>query len=261
MHRLRPIPFLSAATAGIALGALTCLGAATAGAATPANSAQAEYKAAMNSVGSQGVHFSSNASQQGATITVVGDTGTSSGAETIVVKKGNLTEQMHAMVIGSTAYLNGNSAALQRVLGLKSATASKYAGTWLSFPAKTNGLSSLVAGLLNSQVGNEMRMDGPYHYGSSATVGGQKALAIKGTVRTQDGSSVPVVLYVPASGTPFPLEEVTNPGNSGGANAVHGAVTFTKWGQQTNQRVPTHTVALIPLLQKSSGSSSSAGNG
>jgi len=265
MDRVRPTPTRRASTwAAAAAGALAGLAALVAGApgaqaATAQPSAQSEYQAAMKSVGSLGVHFSSSATQQGISLQVDGDAGATSGAETIVVKRGGQTERMHAMVVGSTNYLNGNKAALHQVLGMSEAQSSKYAGTWLSFPTSVTGLSGLVGGLLNSQVQSELQFNGPYRYGRSATVAGRPALAVKGSVRGQDGGSVPVVLYVPASGTPYPLEEVTNPGNEGGADAVHGTVTFSEWGEQTSEQKPTQSVSLLKLLPSSSGLGTSGG--
>ena len=267
MHPDRRIPIRLATTwAGAALGALGGLGALTVGApATSAGaaqpSAQAEYEAAMKTVGSSGVHFSSTASQGQVTVQVDGDAGASSGTETIVVKRNGVTERIHAMVVGSTNYFNGNKAALTQVLGFTNAQASKYAGTWLSFPTSVTGLSGLVSGLLSSQVRTEISLNGPYQYGTAATVNGQSALAIKGTVRNQSGTSTPIVLYVPASGTPHPLQEVVNSGSGGGSSVIHETVSFTHWGEQPTAQAPAHSVSLLKLLPQSSGSGSASGQG
>jgi hypothetical protein len=256
MRPLRPNPIrIAAAAAGVA--ALSALGAAVAptiAQAAPAKSAQSEYQSALKAAGSGGVHFDSTAAQSGVQIHVFGDTGTTSGMQKLVVKNGKLTEQMTALVVGSTGYVNGNSDALSHVIGLTSSDSSKYAGTWLSFPTSTSGLNELVSGLLNSQVSSELQMSGPFTYGAATTVGGQHVLSIHGTVSTQSGGKVPTILYVAATGTPLPIEEVTNPQKSGGASEVHGTVTFSKWGEKTSERAPAHSVSLLTLVPKSSSS-------
>jgi hypothetical protein len=256
MHPLRHSP---ARTAAVAAGLTAAAALALATAAAPAGaagstSATAEYQAALKAVGSQGVHFDSTASQSGATLDVSGDAGKTSGSQALVVKNGSVTERMTARVVGSTGYVTGNAAALQHVIGLTAAQSSKYASKWLSFPTSNSGLDELVGGLLSSQVSKELEIGGPFTYGTATTVAGQQALAIKGSVATSTGSKVPVVLYVPSSGSPLPIEEVTNAGNAGGSSAIHGTVSFTKWGENKSQTAPTHTVSLLKLVPPTSSS-------
>jgi len=265
MRPLRQFPISTAATAGavsavVALAALTAGTSAAAGAAaTPAQSAQSEYQAMLKAVGTQGVHFSSSARQSGVTISVHGDTGATTGAQTLMVKNGSLSEHVTALLVGSTGYINANATALHHVIGLTSTQSSKYAGAWLSFPTSNNGLAQLVAGLLNSQVPRELEMTGPFTYGTATSVNGKSVLAIRGSQGTQTGT-VPVVLLVPASGTPLPIEEDTNPGTGGGSSAIHGTVSFSSWGEKTTERAPAHSVSLLKLVPgATSGATSTTG--
>jgi hypothetical protein len=275
MHPLRQNPFRIAAvtTTGLAVASVAAL-AAIAGPAGVAGAAgtttttaaaagdpvaTAQYNAALKAVGSMGVHFASVAKQNGAELDVSGDAGSTSGTQNLVVKQKGITERMTARVVGSTGYVQGNDVALQHVIGLTKADSSKYAGKWLSFPTSNQGLGQLVGGLLSSQVSKELEIGGPYTYGQKATVAGQKATAIKGSVATQSGGKVSVVLYIPASGSPLPIQEVTNAGNSGGASAVHGVVTFSHWGENKSQTAPAHAMSLLKLVPASQGSSTTGG--
>jgi hypothetical protein len=252
MRSTRPIPVRSAAIAAAGLTALAALAALppSVGAATTP-SAQSEYQAAIKAAGSQGVHFASSATQGAVSIQVDGDTGATSGAQTLTVKKGSTAEHVSALVVGSTGYVKGNATALLNVIGLTSAESKKYAGSWLSFPTSNTALSELVSGLLNSQVTTEVQMSGPYSYGTATTVNGHHAVAVRGSVSTESGSKVPVVLYIPSSGTPLPLEEVTNPGHTGGSTAIHGTVVFTNWGEKTSESAPGSSVSLLKLVPAS----------
>jgi hypothetical protein len=255
MHPLRQITARTAAVA-VGLTAASTLVLVTtappAGAAT--TSASDEYNAALKAVGTQGVHFDSTASQSGATLDVTGDAGSKSGSQTLIVKSKGVTERMTARIVGSNGYVNGNAAALQQVIGLTKAQSTKYAGKWLSFPTSNSELDQLVGGLLSTEVSKELEIGGPYAFGKSATVSGQKAKAIVGSVATQSGSKVPVVLYIPASGKPLPIKEVTNATGAGGATAIHGTVTFSNWGEDKSQSAPSHTVSLLKLIPASSSS-------
>jgi hypothetical protein len=263
MHPLHPLRHSTARTAaaatGLAAAAALAL-AAPAGAAgttttaADSTSATAKYNAALKAVGAKGVHFSSVAKQNGAELDVSGDAGKTSGVQTLVVKSSKATERMTALVVGATGYVKGNEAALANVIGLTKAESSKYANKWLSFPTSNQGLGELVGGLLSSQVSKELEIGGPYTLGKSATIAGQDATAIKGAVANDNGGKVPVVLYIPSSGTPLPIQEVTNAGNSGGSSAIHGVVTFSHWGENKSQTAPANAFSLLKLVPASSGS-------
>jgi hypothetical protein len=257
MH-LSPIR-IAAAAAGTGLGLLVALAGGPmldAGAASSAPSAQAEYTAAIKAVGTKGVHFESTALQNGVSLVVVGDTGTTSGAQQLTVKKGSTTEHMSALVVGPTGYIKGNQAALHNVIGLTSAQAAKYANQWLSFPTSNSSLAELVSGLLNSQVASELQMSGPFTYGPATTVHGQHALLVRGFVSSESGGKVPTVLYVPATGSPLPIQEVTNPTKGSGSSIIQGTVAFTKWGESTNEKPPAHSQSLLKVIPPTSGATS-----
>ena len=168
MHPLRHNTVRSAAAAtGLAAAAALSL-AAPAGAASTTTTtaagnaaATAQYNAALKAVGTNGVHFVSVAKQNGAELDVSGDAGTTSGAQTLVVKNKKATERMTALVVGSTGYVKGNESALQNVIGLTKAESTKYAGKWLSFPTSNQSLGELVGGLLSSQVARSSKSVGP----------------------------------------------------------------------------------------------------
>jgi hypothetical protein len=248
------------APAGLAVVA-TGTPAAGAASAPTQSSPQAEYQAAIKAASNLGVHFVSQATQGGVTIHVIGDTGATSGAQTLTVTNGKLSEHVSAMVVGSTGYVKANSTALHYVIGLSTSQSNKYANKWLSFPTSNRGLEQLVTGLLNSQVSAEVQMSGPYTYGPLTTIGGQKAVPIRGMVSTDTGSKEPVVLYVAATGKPTPIEEVTNPGASKHASGVHGTVIFSNWGQKISQKPPAHSVSLLKLAPPSASGGTSSTTG
>ncbi len=114
-----------------------------------------------------------------------------------------------------------------------------------------------MSGLLNSQISTELEMSGPYSFGSATTIGGQHVIAIRGNVSTSSGTKVPVILYVPSSGKPRPIEEVTNPGASSKTSSIHGTVTFANWGEKTSEKAPSHTVSLLKVAPPSTSGTTS----
>ena len=164
----------------------------------------------------------------------------------LTVTKGKTIEHVRALVVGSTGYINGNETALHNVIGLTTKQAHTYAGKWLSFPTSNTALATLVQGLLTSQVPDELQMGGPFTYGPATTVDGERALAVHGFVSTDSGSKIDVVLYVPASGSPLPIEELTNPGAKTSSD-IHGSVAFSKWGEKTAETAPGSSMSLLKL--------------
>jgi hypothetical protein len=261
----RPLPSRPTAVAvgTAAFAVLAALGASAApagGASAPTKSAQAEYEAAVKAATNQSVHFETHVTQGSATLQQSGDAGTTSGSESLTVHNGKIAEHVSAEVVGKTGYVKGNKASLQGVLSLSAAQANKYAGQWLSFPMSNTNLAGLVAGLLRSQVATELGFGGPYTFATDATVNGHNAVGVKGSVPTNGGRSVSEILYVPSTGKPLPIEEVTNPNATAHASTVHGTVSFSNWGEQVAVSAPAHSVSLLKLVPTStSGATSTTG--
>jgi hypothetical protein len=242
--------------------ALAAFGASAvpAGAAnTSPKSATSEYQAAVKAATNQSVHFETDVSQGSVTLQQSGDAGASSGSQTLTIRNGKVTEHMSAEVVGKTGYVNGNNAGLRNIIGLTPVQAKKYAGKWLYFPMSNHTLAQLAAGLLRSQVATELSFTGPYSFTADATVNSQNAKAIVGRVATGNGSWVAEVLYVPSTGKPLPIEEVTNP-HAKGSSTVHGKVTFSNWGERVAVHAPAHSSSLLKLAPvSSSGATTTTG--
>jgi hypothetical protein len=231
---------LAAAAAGVA---------ATSGSATAAVVAKSKYHPAIKAAAAQNVHYVSTATEQGISLEVVADTGKTSGSQTLEVQKGSTTEELSVVLIGKTGYVRGNVSALESVLGLTAAQSSSYENRWLSFPTSTGSLSELVSGLLDSEVAPELEMTGPYTFGGTKVIGGHLTQAIKGTAASSSGTKVPIVLYVESSGTPRPVQEITNPNAK--SSDIRATVTFSNWGEVTHPVAPARSVPLVPLLPAS----------
>jgi hypothetical protein len=79
-------------------------------------------------------------------------------------------------------------------------------------------------------------------------------------VSTNTGASVPEILYVPATGKPLPIEEVTNPSAKAHSSSIHGTVSFSNWGEHVAVTAPAHAVSLSNLAPKStSGATTTTG--
>lgn len=262
----RPLPLrpgaVAVATATLVVLAAFGACAVPAGATgTSAKSAESEYKAAVKAATNQSVHFATEVTQGNVTLQQSGDAGTTSGSQALTIHNGKVTEHMSAEVVGKTGYVKGNNEGLRNIIGLTAAQSKKYAGTWLSFPMSNSTLAQLAAGLLGSQVATELSFSGPFTFAADATVNGQNAIAVRGKVSTDNGDSVPEVLYVPSSGKPLPIEEVTNPGAKAHSSVVHGTVSFSNWGEHVTVSAPSHSYSLLKLAPTSSSGATTTTGG
>jgi hypothetical protein len=235
---------LAASLAAVAAGAV-----AGSGSAFATTVAQSKYQAALRAAAVLNVHYISRATQQGISLQVVGDTGKTSGSQVLEVQDGSISEELSVVLIGKTGYVRGNASALEKVLGLSAAQSSKYTNRWLSFPTSNGSLSELVGGVRDAGVASELEMTGPFSLGGTKVIGGHLTQAIKGTAATSSGTKVPIVLYVESSGTPRPVEEVTNPNAK--SPGIQRTMTFSNWGETTHPVAPATSVPLVPLLPAS----------
>jgi hypothetical protein len=229
----------------IAVAIATSVVTAAGGGASAATSAQAEYKAALRVARAESVHYVSKATESGVVLEVVGDTGTTSGSQVLVIQSGTTVETLEVVLIRSTGYVRGNATALQKIIGLTEAQSKSYTNVWLSFPATETHLADLVGGLHNSDVATELTMDGPYSFGATKKIGGHTTRGIKGNASTASGPAVPIELFVETGSTPRPVEEVTS--TAKGSTSIQGTVTFSKWGETNHTKAPPHSVTLASL--------------
>ena len=178
-----------------------------------------------------------------------GDTGATSGTQTLVVKNGTLTERLTALLVGSTGYINGNATALHHVIGLTSAQSSKYAGKWLSFPTSNNGLAQLVSGpprcpgaAASCEMTRALHLRHRDHGERQARAGHPRLPGHADGARCPSSStSRPPARRCRSRRSPTPAA-------GSGASAIHGTVAFSSWGEKTSEQAPAHSVSLLKLV-------------
>jgi hypothetical protein len=122
-----------------------------------------------------------------------------------------------------------------------SSVAQLFAGKWVkssganspaaSFSEFTNA-RKFIAALANTK--------GTFVKAGTATIHGQKAYAIKA-----QGAGGGGVLYVNATGKPYPLE-ITSPSSAG-----KGEITFSNWNKPVTIKAPAHSIDLNSLNSSS----------
>ena len=178
--------------------------------------------------GASGVHVSGSIVSGGEplTLNLALDKGTGGSG---TMSESGLSFQL--IRVGGKAYIKGSDAFYKKFAG--AGVAQLLHGKWLEGSATTGNLAALTSLTDISKLFNgALASHGTLSNGGETTYKGQKVVAIKDT--TKDG-----ILYVAATGTPYPVEIV-------GANKS-GAIVFDNWGKTVTITAPKNAVDLDKL--------------
>jgi hypothetical protein len=136
------------------------------------------------------------------------------------------------IVVANVAYIRGDAATLRSYMGFTAADAGKYAGRWLSIkPSQARFKPVAEAVRLLSTIG-ELAMPPPFTVTPPATVAGQPVKGVRASF-TRSGQKVVETLYVRASGSPLPVEQV-----AAATNGVGLTTTFSRWNEAVRVAAP-----------------------
>jgi hypothetical protein len=183
----------------------------------------------------QGLQWSDKGVENGTTEYLTTYVGTDVGSQSVTVQVSGGSGFITALVVGTTAYFDGNAKGLT-LLGFSPAAQQSEAGKWISVtePANASVYEEISGGLTCSSVSTNLGMSAPITELRESKVLGQNVIGLKGTAShtsaTQTGTTD--TLYVAASGTPLPVELVQ--ANSSSANTF----TYSHWGSAPRVSAP-----------------------
>lgn len=215
----------------------------TAAVALAAQSPKQLHVAMLRAASAQhSAHYVSTTSAPGHSIRIVSDVGNGLGIQRITVKSGSKSGPATVLVVGGSAYIQGNAFTLQNFFPFTKAQATKYAGQWISIPA-TSGAYAVVAAdaTFSSFVGDLL----PSTHLSvvQATVAGRKAVGLRGTVQ-QVNLKIVETVYAPVSGKPLPFEEKAVTKGVKGASVVK----VSRWNEAVHVSAPANAVPITTVV-------------
>lgn len=211
---------------------------------------------AANAAG--GFHYSSSSTQSSTssslTQVTIGDAGTSSGRQDITIG----TSHFQVLVVGATAYFNGDAVATSATLGLPAVTATRYAGRWISLVSGDAPYQSVYAAVTTSSALHDNLSFSPRRQVAGARYGGRDAIAISGALAPVEGQPARgnATLYVTATRPHLPLGYVERGtvGGGGSRTTVSLTIRFSAWGTQVPVGAPPGAVPFASLGPSSGGS-------
>jgi hypothetical protein len=231
------------------VGTTLVLGPGLAGAAT-GTAAQVLASAGAAAKGEPSFHYLATDSQSGLSVTIAGDVSKSEGTQTITANTNGQVGHVTVTLIDGSAYFRGDAAGLHNFMQLSAALAAEYTNQWISLSSSDPGFAAIAAGLTTSTALSQVGIGKPLTLRGVAKKMGQQVLTIGGTNRgTPSGATkpvtIPVRLYVKASGTPLPVLYSARWG--AGKHADVQSVSFSRWKEPVHVIAPADAVPMSSL--------------
>lgn len=151
------------------------------------------------------------------------------GGHGVISEKGLSFE---VIVLYGTTYIKGSSSFYKQIAG--NAAAQLFQGKWLKAPSSNKELAQLGSLTdLHKLIGTALAGHGALTKGSTATVNGQKTIAVRDA--TKGGT-----LYVALSGQPLPVQ-ISKTGNEAGQ------INFEDWNKPVSIQAPAGAIDLSQL--------------
>lgn len=218
--------------------------------------------ASANTAG--GFHYVSSSTQSSAssslTQVTVGDAGASSGRQEITIGASHFT----VLVVGPTAYFEGDAVATSATLGLPAATATRYAGKWISLGSGDAPYQSVYVAVTTSSALHDNITLSPRSQVSGRKYDGSDVIAITGGITPIQGQPAKgtATLYVTASRPHLPVAYVEKGTIGGGSSrtTLDLTIRFSTWGRQVSEVAPSGAVPFSSLGPSSGGSNGAPGS-
>lgn len=225
------------------LGVVVAVAVTAAAAALAARSPQ-QLRAAMLEAASarHSVHYVSTSSASGHAIRMVSDVGRGRGIQRITFTSQGQSGPATVLVVNRMAYIRGNVFTLRGFFGFTQAQATQYAGKWISVPSSNPAYSALTADATFASFLADL-LPKKHLALASATIGGKRAVGVRGTVR-QGGLTLVETVYAPARGTPLPIEARAVPAGHPGTSLSR----LSRWNEPVHVAPPAHAVPISAVV-------------
>jgi hypothetical protein len=222
---------------------LVAAAAVTAAAALAAPSPK-QLRAAMLKAASarHSVHYVSTSSIPGHSIKMVADVGPGRGIQRITVTSQGQSGPATVLIVGRSAYIQGNAFTLHDYFPFTQAQATRYAGKWISIPSTSGAYSAVAADATFASFLSDL-LPSKHLAVVRATIAGRKSVGLRGTVR-QGSVTIAETVYAPVGGKPLPLEEKqVTPGHPG-----TGLTRMSRWNEPVHLTAPADAVPITTVV-------------
>jgi hypothetical protein len=218
------------------------------GSSAGAAQARALYAQAIAATrGTTGFHYV-QVSKGGASQTIVGDAGQSSGRQTITFVSSYGTEQFTLLLVNGTVYFQGNTPAVEDQLGVSAATAPSVANKVISVVQGDGPYIVLQPGITTSSQASEMALT-PQSSARVTAQGGVTATRISGIVPPTNGlpAGTGSLDIAPSSDLPITYTSTVSASTASGNVVLTSTANFSAWGTAPSVTPPSGATAWSSL--------------
>lgn len=237
----RPLSF-GFACLSLALVAAGCGGGGSSNDALAHKTPKQVLKAALAAGKASGsVHFEIVGKGSGQTETITGDASNKDSTETIA----SGAVDIQAEVVGTKAYVKGNTGGLQAEMGLSATVANTYAGKWLSITSTDSPYKGLTSAIRLAGTLSELQPSGHLTLTARTTRASTAVIGVRGGLpgATASSQKATATIYVATSSPNVPIVfDVEQPSSKESEIG-----TYSHWGKPVHLVAPTATVAFSSL--------------
>jgi hypothetical protein len=222
--------------AALALLTLAAAGAAAAPAGATTRPSTLLSKALRDATHAKWVHEVIATTTEGHSVSMTNAIGTAAGHQVIVA------DGHHAavLVLGGTAFIEGDAKALAGYFGIPADDISKLAGKWMSVPPSDAEYQTVSAAVTLASDFDNLGLSGHLKEGSMVTVDGQRAIPITGTF-SAGSAKVPATMYVTTGAAPLPIEFKAS------GHGLKSITRWSDWGHGVTLTVPSDAIPAADL--------------
>jgi hypothetical protein len=196
------------------------------------------------------LHYVSTTKTPADSVTITGDVSKTEGEQTIVANVNGQMCHVTVMLVGGSAYFEGDEPGLATFMGLPQSIAVKYTNQWISLNSSDSAFSAITAALTTSSALLQTPISKPLSLRGTSEKSGRRVVAIAGFASgIPSGSTkkvtIPVRLYVQAKGRSLPVLYTANRTVEKQKEAA--SVSFSGWGEPISVTAPSGAVPIGSL--------------
>lgn len=238
----------AAAVLAIAAGSAIGGGCAAAG-ATQSSAPSLLLRQALADADAQGsVHQVSTDVTAGERATFTDDVAARTGRQDITLTGGSLAR---VVVVGPTAYFEGNQRALTAYFGIPLSVARELGSRWVEVPSSNRAYGSVSAAATLPSALSELTPTGHLTETTPMKVGGVAVVGIRGAAPTMLKQPGKETLYLSRTRYPLPVSATLQLARSGAAPASTISTTLTHWEEPLRIGRPANSIPISRLSTSS----------